>query len=455
MEKRIRALAEALAPRVPRELLLEGGSARYRDLDRRMERLYSNFDSAHGVQHYRDVTRNALDLVAENPGLGLDRDVAYVAAAYHDSGLADGRDGHHEASVSRLMADAAWLRRNVGLTDEDIETIADAIPQHSGHSGEPFTTPYAELLYYADKIKRDRSEHFKRGIKYYLDNNPERDPGEAFELFFDYTYPRDYTDRRVGRFFRSPAYDRQRAEKKRIYADKALARSIWDGELAEVVDEVGLRETPYFIDSDVRVPDEKYTKDQQGRPTGELKVELATEVPEGDKRMWHYVSPQAAEDMARGLEGRDTVPEELSTFRYESPDQIEDMGLAHSAEVGGRKFYSGWGAGQPVKFSDTRRFSQLPDGTRLYSAGPDAGKHPAEYWSHVSGTPGQGNPAYVSDRSKPAVRLVGPDPSRADAGLTVEPTMYDTIFGPEGSLARGGTIFVRGGRRYTRKKRKK
>ena len=81
---------------------------------------YRAFDKAHREDHVRMVIAQALELADM---LGADRELLYAAAAYHDTGLVEGRERHHLASGEIIRSDKQ-LRK--WFSDEDIELIAEA-----------------------------------------------------------------------------------------------------------------------------------------------------------------------------------------------------------------------------------------------------------------------------------------------------------------------------------------
>ena len=55
---------------------------------------YAHFDRAHSTDHVRSVIDRSLALARR---YDVDPDMVYVIAAYHDTGLAFGREHHHIA----------------------------------------------------------------------------------------------------------------------------------------------------------------------------------------------------------------------------------------------------------------------------------------------------------------------------------------------------------------------
>ena len=85
---------------------------------------YAAFDPAHREDH-------AWSVIAQCGKLGAFYDVnpelLYAAAAYHDLGLAEGRELHHLAS-GRIVRSDARLRE--WFSGEEIETMAQAVEDH-------------------------------------------------------------------------------------------------------------------------------------------------------------------------------------------------------------------------------------------------------------------------------------------------------------------------------------
>ena len=67
-----------------------------KELERYIEReiipRYEDFDAAHRTDHVRTVIAQSLELAAH---YDADADMVYTVAAYHDTGLANGRERHH------------------------------------------------------------------------------------------------------------------------------------------------------------------------------------------------------------------------------------------------------------------------------------------------------------------------------------------------------------------------
>lgn len=86
--------------------------------------LYDGFDAAHRRDHVDMVIEQSIEIAAD---LDVDMDMVYAIAAYHDTGLTEGRKTHHLAS-GRIVREDAWLRNR--FSEEQIETMAQACEDH-------------------------------------------------------------------------------------------------------------------------------------------------------------------------------------------------------------------------------------------------------------------------------------------------------------------------------------
>lgn len=121
---------------------------------------YDNFDAGHGRGHVQTVISQALELAQYYPE--VDRCVLLVAAAYHDLGLAFGREQHHIHSA-RIVREDDRLR--VWFTDDEINTIADAAEDHRASSGHEPRTIYGRIVAEADRII-DGETIVRRALQY-------------------------------------------------------------------------------------------------------------------------------------------------------------------------------------------------------------------------------------------------------------------------------------------------
>ena len=127
---------------------------------------YDHFDAAHQRDHVNMVIRQSLE-IAEH--LDVDKDMVYVIAAYHDTGLCEGRERHHEVSAQIIKSDVN-LRK--WFTEEQIQTIADAAEDHRASAKHEPRTIYGRIVAEADRFI-DPETIVRRTIQYGLDHYPE------------------------------------------------------------------------------------------------------------------------------------------------------------------------------------------------------------------------------------------------------------------------------------------
>ena len=127
---------------------------------------YDNFDAAHRRDHVEMVIKQSLE-IAEH--LDVNPDMVYVIAAYHDTGLCEGREHHHEVSARIIKADEN-LRK--WFTEEQIQTMADAAEDHRASAKNAPRTIYGRIVAEADRFI-DPETIIRRTIQYGLDHYPE------------------------------------------------------------------------------------------------------------------------------------------------------------------------------------------------------------------------------------------------------------------------------------------
>jgi uncharacterized protein len=130
--------------------------------------LYDHFDKAHQRDHVYMVIRQSLDLAAH---MEVDRDMVYAIAAYHDIGLCEGRELHHEVSARMLLADTE-LRK--WFSESQLQTMAEAVEDHRASSDHAPRSLYGRIVAEADRFI-DPDTIIRRTVQYGLEHYPELD----------------------------------------------------------------------------------------------------------------------------------------------------------------------------------------------------------------------------------------------------------------------------------------
>lgn len=135
-------------------------------IESRIIPLYDHFDKAHRRDHVEAVIAQGQYL---STFYDVDCNIIYAAAAYHDTGLVQGREIHHIASGNIIREDS---RLRQWFSEEEVELIAQAAEDHrASNKGEPRSI-YGRIIAEADRVI-DPHKIIRRTIQYGLSNYPE------------------------------------------------------------------------------------------------------------------------------------------------------------------------------------------------------------------------------------------------------------------------------------------
>ena len=137
---------------------------------------YEHFDAAHQRNHADEVIERSLTLAKH---YDVDNDMVYTIAAYHDTGLCEGRDTHHLVS-GRIIREDKKLRD--WFTEEQIETMAQAAEDHRASSGHEPRSIYGKIVAEADRLISPEKV-IRRTIQFTQDHFPDYDKEQQFQRF--------------------------------------------------------------------------------------------------------------------------------------------------------------------------------------------------------------------------------------------------------------------------------
>ena len=140
---------------------------------------YDHFDSAHRRDHAEQVMRESVRLAAQH---GAREELSYTIAAYHDTGLVEGRELHHIHSGEIIRSDQ-HLRK--WFTEEEIALMAEAAEDHRASSDRAPRTIYGQIVAEADRTI-DPLTILKRTVQYGLTHYPSYDREEHYRRFLDH-----------------------------------------------------------------------------------------------------------------------------------------------------------------------------------------------------------------------------------------------------------------------------
>ncbi len=138
--------------------------------------LYDSFDKAHQRDHADTVIEKSLQL-AEH--YDVDPDILFAAAAYHDTGLRDGRERHHLVSGEIVRADG---RLREWFSEEQIEIIAQAAEDHRASNGSEPRSIYGRIVAEADRDV-EPMRILRRCVQFGLKHYPEYPEEEHWKRF--------------------------------------------------------------------------------------------------------------------------------------------------------------------------------------------------------------------------------------------------------------------------------
>lgn len=144
---------------------------------------YASFDPAHRQDHAMTVISQAMQLldrmqewvekqaehIVSQWDTPIDREVLFVAAAYHDLGLAGGRERHHIDSGTIIRNDI-FLHR--WFSEEMIEIMAQAAEDHRASGKNAPRSIYGMLVAEADRVI-EGSTIIRRTVQFGLTNHPD------------------------------------------------------------------------------------------------------------------------------------------------------------------------------------------------------------------------------------------------------------------------------------------
>lgn len=127
---------------------------------------YDHFDAGHRRNHVQMVIDSSLRLARV---YHLNMAMAYTIAAYHDTGLVNGRERHHLDAAVILRADQS-LRQ--WFSDEEIALMAEAVEDHRASAGEEPRSIYGRVVADADH-DNTAEDIVRRTLLYGLEHWPQ------------------------------------------------------------------------------------------------------------------------------------------------------------------------------------------------------------------------------------------------------------------------------------------
>lgn len=182
---------------------------------------YDYFDAAHQRNHAEEVIERSLDL---SKHYDVNKDMVYAIAAYHDTGLCEGRDTHHLVS-GRIIREDKKLRD--WFTEDQIEAMAQAAEDHRASSGHEPRSIYGKIVAEADRLISPEKV-IRRTIQFGLDHYPELDKEGQYRRFREHLLEK-YSDTGYLRLWIPESDNAVRLEKlRKIIRDENAMRDAFE-----------------------------------------------------------------------------------------------------------------------------------------------------------------------------------------------------------------------------------
>ena len=182
---------------------------------------YDGFDKAHQRDHVAMVICQSMELAEK---LDVNPDMVYVIAAYHDTGLCEGREHHHEVSARIIRADQT-LRQ--WFTEEQIDIMADAAEDHRASSDHEPRTIYGRIVAEADRFI-DADTIIRRTIMYGEEHYPTLGREEQFQRMVSHLREKYGRNGYLRLWFQDSPNAQRLRELQDIIDDEAVLKQIYE-----------------------------------------------------------------------------------------------------------------------------------------------------------------------------------------------------------------------------------
>ena len=179
---------------------------------------------SHGMIHINNVIKNMLMLADY---YNLDKNIAYVIAAFHDIGLNIDRD-NHEYESGKILSEDKELKKY--FSEEEIKVMKEAVEDHRCSRKEKPRNFFGECVSDSDR-DFDIELLAKRQIATSLKNYPNLITfDEHFERCYNYICQRINNEGNFNLWTNNPTLVKERDKFQQEYLDKNYAKMIYKKE---------------------------------------------------------------------------------------------------------------------------------------------------------------------------------------------------------------------------------
>lgn len=189
---------------------------------------YAAFDKAHNMEHVTRVIRRSLELARKT---GVDINMAYTIAAYHDLGLTGPRAIHHLTSGKILMADARLKR---WFSADQLKMMKEAVEDHRASASRTPRSIYGKVVAEADRDIEPETV-IRRTIQYGLANYPQLDHEDHWKRFMQHMDEKYSVNGYIRLWIQGSENERKLNELRQLIAEPAKMRPVFDRIFAEEI----------------------------------------------------------------------------------------------------------------------------------------------------------------------------------------------------------------------------
>jgi len=187
---------------------------------------YAAFDKAHNMEHVTRVIRSSLELARRT---GVDLNMAYAIAAYHDLGLSGPRAIHHITSGKILMADARLKR---WFSADQLKLMQEAVEDHRASASRSPRSIYGKIVAEADR-DIDPDTVIRRTIQYGFANYPELDKEGHWRRFMKHMDEKYSVNGYLRLWIQGSENERKLNELRSLIVNPSKMREVFDRIFAE------------------------------------------------------------------------------------------------------------------------------------------------------------------------------------------------------------------------------
>lgn len=177
--------------------------------------VYDKNESAHGIDHIKDVIKRSFDLVDENK-LDVNLDMVYVIASYHDIGHHIDPKTHEIISANMMLEDK---NLNKFFTEKELIIIKEAIEDHRASAKDNPRSIYGRIVSSADRNNTVEA-CLRRTYTYGKKLNPEATDEELFLRAYDVLKNKFGEDGYAKYYFKDSKYEKFLKELRELLNDK-------------------------------------------------------------------------------------------------------------------------------------------------------------------------------------------------------------------------------------------